>query len=234
MTGFPQILPRLLLSVFGLLVVGGIALSLATAPPVAPQQLHTAAGATVAAPGFVLTDTNSVTALAAAPGASAPTRSEVVHVLYQAPDGVLESGTDSTGQPVSVIVLGARHYRSSGAKWVALPPSPTLGTQAVQTVLAPLRAASDATEVVRSGDTYTFVPPDLSGFITKLLGTNPSQLSSLRLTATVHGEFVTDEQVSAVLGQERLRVDLAFSMIGSAPPVVVPPASDLVPAAAAP
>jgi hypothetical protein len=46
----------------------------------------------------------------------------------------------------------------------------------------------------------------------------------------VHGDFLTEERITAVLGQQRLSVDLVFSAIGSAPPVQAPPASSLVPA----
>jgi hypothetical protein len=217
---------EIVLGVFVVLLAGGIALSLATAPQLAPQQLRVAADATLAAPGFVLTDTNSVTAL----GVSAPlaerTRTQVVHVLYEAPDRVRESGPGPNGQTLAVIVVGARHFSRSGGRWQELAPSPGLGAEAVQTVLSPLKAAAQAVKVERLGDSgYRFLPADLESFVTTILGTSPSQLSSLRLTATVGGDYLVGERVTGVLGHERLEVDISLSAIGSAPPVSVPPTS---------
>lgn len=220
----PRLLSHVLLGVLTLLVVGAIALSLATAPPDGPQQLRGAAEATVAAPGFELQDTNSVTSPAATGGQA---RVEVINVLYEAPDRVLETGPGPNGQMVSVLVAGDRHFSRTGAGWEELPPSPGIGADAVQTVLSPLQAASGATDVARSGDVYRFLPPDLDRFVATILGTSPAALSSLRLTATVEGEFVTRVQVVGVLHGERLEVMVALSRIGSAPPVTVPPASQV-------
>ncbi|HUY22521.1 MAG TPA: hypothetical protein VMV22_09270 [Acidimicrobiales bacterium] len=221
-------LPLALVGLLGLLAVGAIALSLATAPPVDQQNLRIAAKATMAASGFVLTDTNSVTPLSGRIGAASPR--QVVHVLYQAPDRVRESGTGPTGTPVTVIVIGPVAYRSTGSTWSASPPSATFGAQAIATVLSPWAAAAGATTAIKHGDTFDFVPAELDSYITSVLGMPPSQLSSLRLTATVHGDFVTDEKITAVYRGQRLTVDLALSQIGSAPPVVAPRASASVPA----
>jgi hypothetical protein len=61
------------------------------------------------------------------------------------------------------------------------------------------------------------------------LGVRPAQLSAPRLTAEVRGDFLVDERITALVGQQRLEVDLAFSAVGSAPPVQVPPGTLLVP-----
>jgi hypothetical protein len=213
------------------LTLGAIALSLWSAPPVDAEQLQLAAKATMAASGFILTDVNSVTAVA--PGAGAPqgARTAVVHVLYRAPDGIEESEVGPTGQTLSIIVVAGARFRSAGTnQWTELPTSPGLGTQAAHTVLSPLEAAAGATHVTRQGGSYSFVPPDVGRFLSAVLGVNPSQLSLPHLTAEVHGDFLTEERITAVLGQQRLSVDLVFSAIGSAPPVQAPPASSLVPA----
>jgi uncharacterized membrane protein len=228
-------LANILVGVLAILTLGAIALSLSMAPPVAEQQLNIAAKATMMASGFVLTDTNSVTALSPAP-AAAPgqiLRTEVVHILYGAPDAVeeAEAGAGTGGQSVSVIVIGDRRYRRTGAQWTKLPVSPGLGTQAVNTILSPLKEAAAATVVTRHGGVYTFVPRNIDQFITTVLGANPSQLSSPRLTAVVRGDFLADELITAVLNRQRLGVDLVFSAIGSAPPVVAPPASSPAPPA---
>jgi hypothetical protein len=222
-----------LVGMFGLLVVGAIALSLSSAPPVAQQQLHVAAGATLAATGFALIDTNSISPLSPAARAADQgqnARTVVIRVLYTAPDRVQESEVGPNGQTVSVIVIGARRYRSSGSGWTELPPSPGLGAQAAETITSPLRAAANATTVTRQGDVYYFVPPDVVRFLSSVLGVNASQLSSPSLSAVIHGDFLTDERISAVVQHQRLSVDLAFFAIGSAPPVLAPPPSSLVPA----
>jgi len=222
----PPPVAHVLLALLTALVLGAIALSLWTAPPVAPEQLHAAAQATVAAPGFVLTDVNSVTALITPPPGSAPNlrRTQMVHVLYQAPDRVQETGPGPTGGPVEVVVIGSDHWARAGhGPWQRFSPSPGLGAEAAQTVLSPLQGAADATVVVRHGDVYRFLPPDLDRFVATLLGTSPAQLSSLRITATVTGEYVTGERISGVLGRQRLEVDITLSSVGDAPPVTAPP-----------
>ena len=227
-------LAHVLLSVFALLVVGAIALSLSSAPPVDSQQLSLAAKATMTASGFVLVDTNSVTVLGPVPGGAggrAPSRTVVIRVLYQAPDRVQESEAGPTGGAVSVIVLGSERFRSNGSQWTALPPQPGLGAQAARTITSPLQVAASAPTVTRQGTGYQFVPRRLDQFLVTILGVRRSQLTAPRLSAVVHGDYLTDEKITAVLGRQRLGVDLAFSAIGSAPPVQAPPATSLVPSA---
>jgi hypothetical protein len=229
--------PRLahaLVGVFALLVLGGIALSLSSAPPVDVQQLSIAAEATMTASGFALADTNSVTVVGPVPGAAGtgqPSRTVVIRVRYQAPDRVQESEAGPTGGTVSVIVIGSERFRSNGSQWTALPPQPGLGAQAARTITSPLQVAASATTVTRHGTVYQFVPRRLDQFLVTVLGVRPSQVSEPRLTAVVRGEYLTDERITAVLSQQRLEVDLAFSAIGSAPPVHAPPATSLVPSA---
>jgi hypothetical protein len=230
-TGRTRLMTHVVLGVFTLLVVGGIVLSLVISTPAAVQQLRAGAGATAQAQSFVLTDTNSIAPISGA-NAAALTRSMVVHVRYEAPDHLEESGIGPTGEPVSVIVVGPRHFqRQAGdARYTELPPTPNLGTEAVQTVLLPLQGAAKASSAVPEpgppgAQGYQFLPDRPSLLITTVLGASLSQVRDLRFTAVVRGDFVTDERITAVAANDRLTVDLAFSRVGSASPVTVPATS---------
>ena len=226
-----RLMTHTVLGVFTLLVVGGIVLSLVISTPDAVQQLRAGAGSTAQAQSFVLTDTNTIAPISGG-NAAALTRSQVVHVRYQAPDHLEESGIDSTGEPVSVIVVGPRHFqRQAGdADYTELPPTPQLGTEAVQTVLLPLQGAAKASSAVDEpgppgAQSYRFLPDRPSLLITTVLGASASQLRDLRFTAVVRGDFLTDERITAEAAGDRLTVDLVFSLVGSAPPVTVPATS---------
>jgi hypothetical protein len=215
-----------------LLVIGGMALSLSSAPPVDAQQLQIAAKATMTASGFVLIDANSVIPVTTAPGAGGGqgARTVVIRVLYQAPDRVQESEAGPLGGTVSVVVIGSQPFRSNGSKWTRLPANPGLGAQAAKTITSPLLAASSAPAVTRHGDVYRFVPRNVQQFLATILGVRTAQLSAPRLTAVVRGDYLIDEQITARVAKQHLSVDLAFSAVGSAPPVTAPPRSSLVPA----
>ena len=207
-----------------MLLVGGIALSLATAPPIAQQQLENGAQATMSASSFAIVVTNSVSNLdPASPSQSAqPSGSETLHVLYQAPASVEETLEATQGQSPSVIVIGDRLFRQNGSRWVEAPPSSGVGAHAVTTIMAPLQLAVHATDVTREGDLYRFGSSNLSRLSTTVLGVGSSQLSSPRLTAQVQGGFVTHERITAVVAHQHLELDLAFTAFGSAPPVLAP------------
>lgn len=226
-----RLMTHMVLGIFTLLVVGGIVLSLVISTPDAVQQLRAGAGATAQAQSFVLTDTNTIAPIS--PGSAATlTRSQVVHVRYQAPESLEETGIGPAGEPVSVIVVGPRHFqRQAGeARFTELPPTPNLGTEAVQTVLLPLQGAAKASWAVDEpgpggAQSYRFLPDQPSLLITTVLGASLSQLRDLRFTAVVRGDFLTDERITAVAAGDRLTVDLAFSQVGSAPPVTAPATS---------
>jgi hypothetical protein len=224
MSSTPRALPFVLVGAFAVLLVGGIALSLATAAPLAQQQLQNAAGNTVAAPSFAIVVTNSVSNLdSSAPSQSTqPTGSETLHVVYQAPDSVKETLEATVGQSPSVIVIGDRLFRENGSQWVESPTSAGEGAHAVATIAAPLQLAMHATNVTRRGDLYRFDSTELSRLSKTVLGVDASQLSSPRLNAQVRNGVVTHELITAVVAHQRLELDLAFSAIGSAPPVQVP------------
>jgi len=220
------------MAVFTVLVFGAIALSLVTAPPVAQSDLQSAARATLDASGFRLVDVNSATYVGPVPQGTPGrqlTRTNVIHVLYQSPDRVRESGLTPSGQAATAVVAGSSHLVTSNGRWTELPAQAGLGAQAVKTVLSPLQVATGATDVVRRGDVYGFVPSDLAGFIATILGSAPGKLSRLQVGAVVRDGFLVEERVSAVLGDNRLGVDLAFSAIGAAPPVTLPVAGSPAP-----
>ena len=227
-----KLLPHVIMAVFTVLVFGAIALSLVTAPPGAQTDLHSAAKSTLDATGFRLTDVNSATYIGPVPQGTKGqllTRTNVIHVLYQAPDAVRESGTGASGQPLTAVVAGSRRLVTSNGRWSAYPPKAGLGAQAAKAVLSPLQVATGGTDVVRDGDVYGFVPTDLTSFVTDILGTAPSKLTQLHVAAVVHDGFLVEERISAVMGSNRLGVDLTFSAIGSAPPVTLPVAGSPAP-----
>jgi hypothetical protein len=218
-------LPFVLLGAFTLLVAGGVALSLSSAPPLAEQQLRLAAQTTMSASGFVLQDINSVTSVASS-GASAsggaPQERVAFHVVYQAPASVQETEADRSGANASVIVVGDRGFRKTGSQWTELAATAGLGARAVGTIMSPLRGAAGATAVSRRGDRFRFSPADLHQLLSTVLGVTTTPLSSPQLTAVVRDGEVTGEVITAVVGSQRLEVDLVFSSIGSAPPVKAP------------
>jgi hypothetical protein len=225
-----RVLPFLLVAVFGILLIGGIALSLSSAPSIEQQQLRNAATSTQDASGFELVDTNSVTPLAASPATAGQGPETVVfRVLYQAPDAVEESEAGPGGTTMAVILIGSHRFQGNGSSWTELPPVDNAGEKAVQTIMSPLRAAASATHVTRDGDVYAFVPPNVDQLLTSILGIRAAQLTSPHLTAVVHDGTLTESAITALDKSVRLGVDLVFSAIGSAPPVVAPPSSSLVP-----
>ena len=71
--------------------------------------------------------------------------------------------------------------------------------------------------------------------MSNLLATGTAPVSSASLTAVVSGDYVTHQTVTAVVGGQRLTLDLAFSAFGTAPVVEVPPhAQTQAPASGAP
>ncbi len=218
-------MPFVLVGALAALLLGGIGLSLSSAPPFVEQQLHDAARATISASSFALKDTNSVSVLrstAQSPGSSQTVGSVVFLVLYQAPASVQETEVEPNGATASVILVGDRRFRKSGSSWIELPPSAGVGARAVATITAPLQGAVDGGRVTRVGDRYSFVPKDLDTLLRTVLDVDPSRLSAPHLTAVVRGGTLTRETITAVVTNQRLEVDLVFSHIGSAAPVIAP------------
>ncbi len=216
-----------------ILVAGGIALSIATAPPVARQQLHAAAANTMAASSFVLVDSTVVSTAGARGSAGTVMGRDRVTVVYQAPDKVSETRAGSSGA-VSVIEIGATRFElAGGGKWVRLTtPSqggPSIGRQAAGDLLLPLGSLTAATDVVRSGDTYRFEPGNLVELLATFgLGPQGAQPVSTSFSATVSGENATSLRIVADLGAHLAVITLDYESIGKAPPVTAPPARDII------
>ncbi len=225
--------PHAVLGLFMILVAGGIALSIVTAPPVAREQLHAAAANTAAASSFVLVDSTVVTTTGAGGAAGTVVGRNRVSVVYQAPDKVSETRAGSSGS-VSVIEIGAKSYeRVSGSKWVQLPSTGgaggSQGGEAAEDLLLPLQSLTAATGVVRSGQTYRFDPGDLPELLATFgLETSDSRPVSTSFSATVSGENATSLRIAANLGAHQAVIDLAYDSIGTAPAVTAPPAGDLI------
>ncbi|MHB8328912.1 MAG: hypothetical protein ACYDD6_04695 [Acidimicrobiales bacterium] len=231
-------MPHVALGVLTLLALVAIIVSLDTAPPNAQEQLNLAADNTVAASSFALNDTNTVTPVGGATSSTNAKQGNVVDIVYQAPDRVSETLVGAAGQTVTLLVIGnARYERSGTSKWVSYagtPGSGSPGLQAAADVLFPLRSLAGATDVVRHGNTFTFIPGQLDQVLVSLLGSQPAQLAPRTMTfrATVEGEFVTFEQVEAVRNGHRLTVRLKLSQVTGAPALEAPPRSQILEAPA--
>ena len=203
----PRALPFVLVGAFAALLVGGIALSLSSAPArrraAAPRR---GAGHHVGVGLRARRHQLGQRARAVAPVAEhrQPTGTVVFHVLYQAPDAVQETEVEpERGRPPSVILIGDRRFRQTGSQWIELPaerrsrgagrrrrswprcegrPTPPHVTRHGRRL--PLRAH-------RSGPAPDHGPRR---------ATRP-QLSSPRLTAVVRGGTLTHETITAVVGQ---------------------------------
>jgi hypothetical protein len=233
------ILPHAVLGMFMILVAGAIALSLVTAPAVAPQQLHGGANNTLAASSFVVDDANEVTALAADGHRAAVVNRNTVHVVYQAPDKVLEVETQSSGSR-SLVVLGAKGYeRTDSGKWDQLQSSPASGPSsgvlAAQTMLLPLQQLSTAVDAVRHGSTYDFFPSNAAGLLTTFgLPASLAQSGDVKYSAVITGENVSAFRIDAVFEGQQVSIDLTYRALGRAPLIQAPPASDVTTAPGTP
>lgn len=218
--------PHLTLALLTVLSIGAILYSLATAPANAERQLRTAAGNTQGAASFVSTFTYAVETT------SGSQRSETVRYVYQAPDKVEESGTNSSGQKVTLLVIGSSRYVQQGSgRWVELraPAGASYGAQAASGLQIPIAQAASATNVTRKGDVFRFVPGDETKFLVTILGLQPAQLTpgSAEFAAQVHNEFVTVLEVTAATSSERVGAKLSYSQIDHAPALQAPPASQV-------
>jgi hypothetical protein len=226
-----------LLGVLVLLCVGAIVLSLETAPPVAQQQVQLAARNTAAASSFVLTDVNTVKASrpSSALGGRA-SETTVVRITFQAPDRVLDE-VYQPGQPTAaLVVIGDRRFERRGTgSWTELPPASSpagasTGELVARELVVPLESLFGASSVVRVFDTtYLVEPSEREQLLGSLFGQEASTLSKLTTSATVKGEFVTAQFVTARRGSFRFAVDLGYSSINEAPPIEEPVTSNSAP-----
>jgi hypothetical protein len=213
----------------GALVVlsgGAAALSLSTAPPVAVQQLHIGAGATVGV-GSLVIHANEVKATAGAGSAPRSSALSIVDV-YQGPDRWAETARNGQGQIGQLVVIGNQSWqRTLPGRWVELPSSDTIpskGEAASQQNFALAALAQNAESVTRHGVTssavYSF---ELSpAALIETFGGTPPPGFSYSLSALIDGPYMTGQQLSASNGSASERIMLKYSQLGTAPPVTAP------------
>jgi hypothetical protein len=221
------------------LTAGAIALSLATAPPVAEQQLHIGAGATTGVGSFVMDLVNTVTTRAPSPGGSARVQSRTLHIVYQAPDRLHETLSAGPGQTIDIVVIGNQRYqRTAAGRWVQLPPGRTgsvsTGQAAVNgVVLVPATAATAGTPVVRHGKTssalyaYGLPPAQLATVYRVLFGVTGAVIAQHAFDATIDKEYMVSQTFLAAAGNQTDRIAVRYSELGTAPAVTPPPPSAL-------
>ena len=221
--------PHVVLAAMTLLSLGALVLSLDTAPPNAQSQLRGAAANVTGASSFVLTDTVTSGPPASSPLGTSTTRQQAVFV-YQAPDRVEETVHAGT-QVGSVLWVGTRSYERIGnSKWFPLPAASsrtsTTGQLAATQLLFPLQTIATASGVTKHGSIYAFTPGQEELLMSRLFG---SQLptGTMSFEATIGDEFLGLAQISVVGVTERRTVDLALSLINHAPPLNLPPASQI-------
>ena len=216
--------PHLVLAILTVLALGAVWLSLVTAPDDAQQAVQVAARNTAAASSLVLSDTVAVVS-------SQNPRSEVpqqtVHVVYRAPDKVLETAT-LRGRSLQLLVLGdARYERSGNGPWLSLGPQDNavpVGTAAAAGVLAPIQALTSVTRAVRQGSRYTFEPAQRGLVLDELLGAHGDQLTpaATSFEATVAGEFLSSFTLRARGPGSQVVVRLKIDSVDHAPTLVAP------------
>ena len=216
--------PHFVLAVLTALSIGAILLSLATAPPNAEQQLRGAAGETVAASSFVISDAITVTQL----GAKGPVQTtRVARVVYQAPDRVEESATVN-GRSITVLAIGDNRYERSGSgPWMVLGPGlggVPAGRAAALSVLQPFESITSATDVTRRGDRFSFVPGQRQALLSELLGPQAAQLppGSTSFTALSSGQYLREFDMTASAQGGRFDIRLDLGSFGQAPALVPP------------
>jgi len=222
------------LGALAVLSAGAIALSLATSPPVAQQQLHAGAGATAGVGNFVMDLTNTVTTRASSPGGAAQQQSSKVHFVYQSPDSIQET-VSSGGRSAEFVVIGNHRWERMGTgHWVSLPASPaggpSAGKAAVDTVvLLPATAASMAESVVRHGKTssafYTYgdLPAATLANVDRVLfGVPTASIAAHAFDARIDKEYMTGQSLAAEAGNQIDILRIRYSELGTAPPVVAP------------
>jgi len=225
----------LFLGALTVLAVGAIALSLATAPPAAEQQLRVGAGATTGVGSFVMDLTNTVTTKGVGRN---QVQQSTVHFVYQSPDRLDETLINSAGQKVELLVVGNERFERTNGRWVQLPAGAngpvSTGEAAVNdVVLVPATAATFGTPVVRYGQTsssrysYDLDPQALATVYRVLFGVNGNVISSHHFGATIDKEYMVAQSFVASAGNQTDAITIRYSQLGTAPAVEPPPPSAL-------
>jgi len=212
-----------LLGALVVLAGGAAALSLSTAPPVAVQQLHTGAGATIGV-GSLVIDASEVKFTTGAGSVPQASTLSVVDI-YQSPDRWAETARNGLGQVAQLVVIGDQSWqRTPPGRWVELPLSPGKGEAVSQQNFSLATLAKNAQSVTRHGDNssalYSFgLSP--AEFVETFGETAPPGFS-YRLSARIDGPYMTGQQLSASTGSASERITLHYAELGTAPPVTAP------------
>ncbi len=216
------------LVVMTLLAAAAVVLSIHSAPPVAEQQLHVGAGATVGAGSFVMDLTQTRTGAGTTPGAPVQQQVSQIHFVYQAPDS-LDEIVSQGGQTAERIIVGDMAYvRSGSGPWKG-GVDPTLGPSAVsELVLLPGMVTTKAMPVTRHGNTssafYVYGLADEQ--LAALFGPQaPTQLTGHSFTARIDKEYMTGQSFTVSTSSLSEVVAIRYSDIGTAPPVRLPVAA---------
>jgi hypothetical protein len=222
----------LVLGVLGVLTAGAIALSLATAPPVAEQQLNIGASATPGSGSFLMEVTNTLTTTVA--GRAPVVQHSSEFVVYQAPDRFHYTTTVTGGRRVEVICVGTVGFeRTAGGHWVKLQPGlggSTCPGPLLRLALVPSAVAAGGTPVVRHGQTsnatYTYAMPPayLAAVAEVLFQVPPSALGHPLASATIDKEYMVSQRFRASHLDQTDAIEIRYSQVGTAPAISAPSA----------
>jgi hypothetical protein len=226
-----------ILGMLAILTAGAAALSLASAPPLAEQQLRIGAGATAGVGSFVM-DVNSVVRGAARSSGPAQVEHSSFRLVYQAPDRIQEIQVGQNGATNEIVIVGNGQYERVGGHWTSVTGSPigslSIGRSIAETfVLVPSTAASKAEDVVRHGQTsssrysYDLSGAKLAALFAALYRVPVSQTTGHAFGAGVQSEYMTTQTFFAAATGSSDTVTIHYSRLGTAPKVVPPPASAL-------
>jgi hypothetical protein len=235
----------LVLTVLGVLSLGGAAWSAFTGPRVADVQLQTAAANTVAATSLIARLQATITASVSAPSQSgaptATTENEVEKVSetvdYQAPDRVHATTTDTdSGTEGSAAPVTSSETQIGDACWTNSPAGTDVKCTAgaVSSFLDVVSGLKNATGITERSGTYYLSPKATQILVNALDGGQANALggsarddsAEVRIDGdTVSWEKLTVNSTSDTAGESvktALDILVTFSDIGSAPPVEMP------------
>ena len=93
----------------------------------------------------------------------------------------------------------------------------------VRELLVPLKSFAGATSVIRHGSNYFLIPGNESSLLESLFGAQAaSRLTSVAFSATVNGEFIGSERVSAKRAGVAYTVAFFFSSVDSKLHIAIP------------
>ncbi|MDA8269664.1 MAG: hypothetical protein M0Z63_10205 [Actinomycetota bacterium] len=211
-------MPFLALGTLTALSAGALGLSLATAAPVAPRQLHLAAASTAAASRLAMHETIAVVR----GGRAVPL--QTVDEQYQAPDRIQAE----RGGTVERIIGTHSYVSTDGGRTWSVVPQPVKVQLAVSVLLAPLRFLQQATTVTASAGQQRFsFTSSLAAFASALhlgLATN-LPATRVDVVATVSGEFVSTVTARFPLTGKNYVLTVQYGQVDTLPALTQPPIS---------